>query len=140
MKQGVFGGIMNIDFTFDFKNEIELLYSFLECIFQSDYNYKIKRCNNKECLNFYITLDTKTKHCPHCLPTIKKLRKREYENRELVKIERRINQLFYAPNRLNEKDAYYKKKQQKKKDLVNGIITESEYTDWLLSHYRTKHK
>ena len=140
MKQGVFGGIMNIDFTFDFKNEIELLYSFLECIFQSDYNYKIKRCNNKECLNFYITLDTKTKHCPHCLPTIKKLQKREYENRELVKIERRINQLFYAPNRLNEKDAYYKKKQQKKKDLVNGIITESEYTDWLLSHYRTKHK
>lgn len=140
MKQGVYGGIMNIDYNFEFKNELELLYNFLECIFQSDYNYKIKRCNNKDCQNFYITLDTKTKHCPYCLPTIKKLKKIEYENREIVKIERRVNQLFYAPNRLNEKDNYFKKKRIKKKDLVNGKITEKEYVDWLLSHYRTKHK
>lgn len=140
MRQGVYGGIMNIDYSFDFKNELELLYSFLDCLFQSDYNYKIKRCNNKECLNFYITLDTRTKHCPHCLPTIKKLQKKEYENNDTVKIERRVNQLFYAPNRLKEKDTYYKEKRQKKKDLVNGIITENEYIDWLLSHYRTKHK
>lgn len=140
MRQGVYGGIMNIDYSFDFKNELELLYSFLDCLFQSDYNYKIKRCNNKECLNFYITLDTRTKHCPHCLPTIKKLQKKEYENNDIVKIERRVNQLFYAPNRLKEKDTYYKEKRQKKKDLVNGIITENEYIEWLLSHYRTKHK
>lgn len=140
MKQGVYGGIMNIDYSFEFKNELELLYNFLECIFQSDYNYKIKKCNNKDCQNFYITLDTKTKHCPYCLPTIKKLKKIEYENKEIVKIERRVNQLFYAPNRLNEKVNYFKKKKIKKKDLVDGKITEKEYVDWLLSHYRTKHK
>lgn len=141
MKQGVYGGIMNIDYSFEFKNELELLYNFLECIFQSDYNYKIKRCNNKECQNFYITLDTKTKHCPHCLPTIKKFKKIEYENKKIVKIERRVNQLFYAPNRLKEKDDYFKEKRIKKKELVNGVITEKEYVDWLKSHYRTtKHK
>lgn len=139
MKQGVYGGIMNIEFTFDFRNELELLYSFLECIFQSDYNYKIKRCNNKECLNFYITLDTKTKHCPYCLSTIKKLQKQKYENKDLVKIERRVYQLVNAPNRRNEKKEYLGTKRKKKKKLVNGIITEKEYIDWLLSYYRTKY-
>lgn len=136
MKQGVYGGVMNIDYKFKFHNELELLYSFLDSIFSSDYNYKIKKC--KQCHNFYITLNTNSKHCHYCLPTIKKLQKQNYENKELIKIERRINQLFYAPNRLNEKEKYLKKKQQKKKDLLNGKITETEYVNWLLSHYRNK--
>ena len=138
MKQGLFGGIMNIDYSFEFQNENDLLYMFLDCIFQSEYNYKIKQC--KKCESFYITLDTKTKHCPNCLPIIKKLQKQNYENKDIVKIERKVNQLFYAPNRLNEKDLYFKTKKSKKEDLVNGIITEEEYIKWLLSHYKTKNK
>ena len=138
MKQGVFGGIMNIDYSFEFRNENDLLYMFLECIFQSEYNYKIKQC--KKCNDFYITLDIKTKHCPNCLPTIKKLQKQNYENKDIVKTERRVNQLFYAPNRLNEKELYLKSKKSKKEELVNGKITEEEYIKWLLSHYKTKNK
>lgn len=138
MKQGLFGGIMNIDYSFEFQNENDLLYMFLECIFQSEYNYKIKQCN--KCNNFYITLNTKTKHCPNCLPTIRKLQKQNYENKDIVKIERKVNQLFYAPNRLNEKDLYLKSKKAKKEDLVNSKISEEEYIKWLLSHYKTKNK
>lgn len=138
MKQGVYGGIMNINHEFEFNNELDLLYTFLDCIFSSDYNYKVKKC--KECKNFFITLNDKIKHCPNCFPTFKKLQKQKYENDEIVKIERRVYQLVNAPNRRNEKKEYLNTKLQKKKDLIDGIITENEYIVWLKSHYRTKYK
>ena len=56
----------------------------------------------------------------------------------IVKLERKVNQLFYAPNRLNEKDNYYKQKKQLKLDLKYNKITEEDYITWLLSQYRTK--
>lgn len=135
MKQGIYGGIMNIDYKFEFKDELDLLYTLLDCIFQSEYNYKIKKC---ECNNFYITLDTKTKHCPCCLSNIRKMQKKKYEDNEIVRIERRVNQLFYTKKRLPEKANYLKTKQSKKEQLVNKEITELEYKNWLLSQYRNK--
>lgn len=136
MRYGLYGGIMNIEYKFQFQNELDLLYTFLDCIFSSDYDYKIKKCNN--CSNFFITLNNKNNNCPNCSKQIKKLQKRNYENKDIVKLERKVNQLFYAPNRLNEKDNYYKQKKQLKLDLKYNKITEEDYITWLLSQYRTK--
>lgn len=136
MRYGLFGGIMNIDYTFEFQKELDLVYTFLDCIFSSDYDYKIKKCNN--CSNFFITLNNKNNNCPNCSEQIKKLQKRNYENKEIVKLERRVNQLFYAPNRLNEKANYFKQKRELKLALKDKKITEKDYINWLLSHYRTK--
>ena len=47
MRYGLYGGIMNIEYKFQFQNELDLLYTFLDCIFSSDYDYKIKKCNTK---------------------------------------------------------------------------------------------
>ena len=136
MRYGLYGGIMNIEYKFQFQNVLDLLYTFLDCIFSSDYDYKIKKCNN--CSNFFITLNNKNNNCPNCSKQIKKLQKRNYENKDIVKLERKVNQLFYAPNRLNEKDNYYKQKKQLKLDLKYNKITEEDYITWLLSQYRTK--
>lgn len=136
MRRGLFGGYMNIDYKFQFNNELELLYTFLDCIFSSDYNYKIKKCKN--CNNYFITMDTRTKHCSHCTQEIIKYQKQNYEDNDIVKIERRVSRLFYAENRLNETDKFIKDKNQMKKDLTDNKITELEYKNWLLSHYKTK--
>ena len=50
----------------------------------------------------------------------------------------RVSRLFYAEHRLNEKDKFIKDKNQMKKDLTDNKITELEYKNWLLSHYKTK--
>ena len=136
MRYGLYGGIMNIDYKFQFNNELDLLYTFLDCIFSSDYDYKVKQC--KSCPNFFITLNNKNNNCPDCSKQIKKLQKMNYENKDIVKLERKVNQLFYAPNRLNEKENYYNQKRQLKLDLKDNKITEEDFKNWLLSQYRTK--
>ena len=136
MRYGLYGGIMNIDYKFQFKNELDLLYTFLDCIFSSDYDYKVKQC--KSCPNFFITLNNKNNNCPSCSKQIKKLQKMDYENKDIVKLERKVNQLFYAPNRLNEKENYYNQKKQLKLDLKDNKITEEDFINWLLSQYKTK--
>lgn len=47
----------------NFKNYTELLYIFLECLFNSNVNYYIKKCEREHCKKYYIAIKPDTHYC-----------------------------------------------------------------------------
>lgn len=134
MSAGYWGGAISISYEIDFTNELDLLYTFLDCLFSSEYNYKIKQCN--KCDKFFITLKSDHLHCPTCLRIHTKERKQKHENQNIIKLERKINSLYNSP---------YTSKEDRQKYLYEKMRKKIEYEDdeeklknWYLSHYKNE--
>jgi len=134
MRNGFFNGAVNIDYEIQFKTELELLYSFLDCIFSSEYKFHIKKC--VKCKKFFITLKTDTKYCPICKDIVVKSQKTIFDNPKIRKLERKINSLYTA-NYVNatERKKFYEDKQNAKAQFFNN---EEGLKNWYLSHYKTE--
>lgn len=134
MNAGYWGGAITISYQIDFTDELDLLYTFLDCIFNSEYNYKIKKC--KKCEKFFITLKSDHLHCPTCLRIQNKERKQKYENQNIIRLERKINSLYNSD---------YTSKEDRQKYLYEKMLKKIEYEDdeeklknWYLSHYKNE--
>lgn len=134
MRNGYLNGAVSINYEFEFKNEIELIYSFLDCIFTSEYKFYIKKC--KKCENFFIALKTNKRHCLNCEKIEIKSRKLKFERKNIIKLERKINSLFNAPNvSAIERSKYFLDKKENKALFQND---EQSLKNWFLSHYKTE--
>lgn len=134
MSVGYWNGDISISYEIDFTNELDLLYSFLDCLFSSEYNYKIKQCN--KCDKFFITLKSDHLHCPTCLRIHTKERKQKHENQNIIKLERKINSLYNSSYTSKEdRQKYLSEKMRKKIEYEDD---EEKLKNWYLSHYKNE--
>lgn len=133
MQSGYSGGLISIDYETEPKNELDLLFSFLDCIFSSENKYRIQYC--KKCNNYFITLSNNfPRHCSNCTDIEIKSRKKNYESSRIVKLERKINSLYNSPYKsTEEKEAYLSEKKDMKAKYHND---ENSLKNWYLSHYK----
>lgn len=134
MTVGRWGEVISISYEIEFDNELDLLYTFLDCLFSSEYNYKIKQCN--KCNKFFITLKVDHLHCPTCRQIEIKSRKIKYESQEIVKLERKINSLYNSPYTSAEDRKKYLYDKMCKKIEFEG--NEEALKNWYLSHYKNE--
>lgn len=131
---GVDGGIMYKKYVINFTDELNLVYSFLDCIFSTKYSYKLLKCEN--CKKFFINLNSNKKHCPLCTDVIIRAQKANYEKPNLVKLERKINSLYNSPTKTKEqRDEYLRQKQKMKAEHKDDELAQK---NWYLQHYATE--
>lgn len=133
MRNGYFNSGVSINYEFEFNNEIELLYTFLDCLFSSEYKFCIKKCKN--CETYFITLQPTKRHCSKCGDIVIKSRKLKFESKNIIKLERKINSLYTVLNISSPiRKQYFEDKKTTKALFQND---EKSLKEWFLNHYKT---
>lgn len=118
------------------KNELELIYAFLNIIFSTQYDYKLFNCYN--CSSFFIDIHASHIHCTYCRKVVLKEQKEKYYSKEIVKLENRIDSQYSSPYvSKKERDTYYTNKKNMKGKYKNR---EDKQRKWYLEHDRAKRK
>lgn len=141
-----FTQLFSISYEMDISSESDLFYSILDCIFLSDYNFHIKKCERKDCSKVFITTNLRTRYCErkyngfNCSEILSKERKRAYEDDQLIKLERKVNNFIYAyrnyatPSLIEEREKlktrYITEKRDKKNAYKDGKISKQELINW----------
>ncbi|MGN1342814.1 MAG: hypothetical protein ACI4VL_06480 [Bacilli bacterium] len=111
------------------KNELELIYTFLNIIFSTNYDYKLFTCFN--CNSFFIDTNGSYIHCPYCRKVVQKMKKKNYDQKPIVKLENRIDAQYYSVyTSENERKEYLKEKKIAKGKYKNN---EKKLMEWYLS-------
>lgn len=111
------------------KSELELIYSFLNIIFSTNYDYKLFTCFN--CSNFFVDTHASCLNCPYCRKVVQKEQKKNHDEKPIVKLENRIDAQYYSSYiSEEEKEKYLKEKKIAKGKYKNN---ENKLTEWYLS-------
>lgn len=111
------------------KNELELIYSFLNIIFSTNYDYKLFTCFN--CSNFFVDTHASYLNCPYCRKVVVKEQKKNYDKKPIVILENRIDAQYYSNyTSEEEKEEYLKDKKIAKGKFRNN---EKKLIEWYLS-------
>lgn len=132
-------GEMVIEYEIESFNELELLYTFLDCIFSSEYNYSIKKCD--KCKFFYIISKTDNNYCFKCKTIINNNRSKAFRDKEIYILENRLNSLYYNKKYKNNEEKLkvleqYKK--LKKKARKKFKADEIGMKNWFISQHEEK--
>lgn len=111
------------------KNEIELIYSFLNIIFSTNYDYKLFTCFN--CSNFFVDTHASCLNCPYCRKVVQKEQKKNHDEKPIVKLENRIDAQYYSAYISEEEKAEYLKEKKIAKGKYKN--NENKLTEWYLS-------
>ncbi len=111
------------------KNELELIYSFLNIIFSTNYDYKLFTCFN--CSDFFIDTHASYLNCPYCRKIVQKKQKENYDKKPIVKLENRIDAHYYNNYTSDEERELYRKEKKIAKGKFKN--NEEKLTEWYLS-------
>lgn len=118
------------------KNELELIYSFLNIIFSTNYDYKLFTCFN--CTNFFVDTHASCLNCHYCRKIVQQKQKKEYDKKPIVVLENRIDSQYYNDyTSYEEKEIYRKEKKQAKGKYKNN---EKELIKFYLSKDKKRKK
>lgn len=111
------------------KNELELIYSFLNIIFSTNYDYKLFTCFN--CGNFFVDTHASCLNCPYCRKIVQKEQKKNYDKKPIVILENRIDSQYYNNYTSEEEREEYRKD----KKIAKGKFRndEKKLIEWYLS-------
>jgi len=154
-----FTPLISINHEITVNNQTELLFGVLDCLFSSEYNYCLKKCELEDCQEYFITTNLNSKYCDRgslkyqtCKDISTAHRKKAYEDDDLVHIERKINNLMYNyRNRTridlkerkeleNRKNKYLKDKKMKKINYRENEISKEELYTWFNNLYKNTKK
>lgn len=116
------------------KTELELIYSFLNVIFSTSYDYKLFTCFN--CNNFFVDTHASHLNCTYCRKIVNKDKKKTYDKKPIVMLENRIDAQYYSNyTSEEEREEYLKEKKEIKGKFKNN---EKKLTEWYLSKDKKK--
>lgn len=127
---------MVITYTSFCKNELELIYSFLNIIFSTNYDYKLFTCFN--CGDFFIDTHANCVNCPYCRKIVQNVQKKNYEQKPIVKLENRIDAQYYNNYTSDEEREEYRKEKKIAKGKFKN--NENKLTEWYLSKDKKRKK
>lgn len=118
------------------KNELELIYSFLNIIFSTNHDYKLFTCFN--CGNFFVDTHASYLNCTYCRKVVQKEQKKNYDKKPIVILENRIDSQYYNDHTSKEERAEY----LKEKKIAKGKYKndEEKLTKWYLSKDKKRKK
>lgn len=115
-------------------NKLDLIYSFLNMIFSTDYDYKLFICFN--CDHFFIDTNGSYIYCPYCRKVVPKIQKKNYDQNPIVRLENRIDAQYYSAY-TSEEERY---KYLAEKKIIKGKYGKGKNDKKLIEWYLSKDK